>query len=71
MEEVPMANLKIKDIETLERLSDEVMKQVVGGSFCPFATASSAIDDEPVIIIDDPVVPGGPLDNGFDPDPVV
>ena len=24
--------------------------------------------DEPIVIIEDPVEPGGPLDNGFDPD---
>ena len=38
------------------------------GSFCittPGIVANTAIDDEPIIIIDDPVVPGGPLDNGF------
>ena len=35
MEEVPMSNLKIKDIETLERLSFDEMEQVVGGSVCP------------------------------------
>ena len=54
-----MSNLKIKDIETLETLSFDEMEQVVGGSVCPFATASTAIDDEPIIIIDDPVVPKG------------
>ena len=35
MEEVPMSNLKIKDIETLETLSVEDLDKVVGGNMCP------------------------------------
>ena len=35
MEGVPMSNLKIKDIETLETLVVEDLDKVVGGNMCP------------------------------------